>query len=327
MTFENVAYLFDTTMLGSEKLSSVYGVLSFVGNSLLIPTYAKETIAELKFSVTDECDLTEWVSDPEKSESLYNLLIKVYDDVDKLGITSFFIEKDYSAFIYLIGLMVTNIKVDEPNFRTYLDNLYYAYQGEYPDGIKRDNLFETVTVFNQRIQHLLQTQKEHQYFNSLLNVNGRKLSDQISALQMVEEGNNDAFMLADSYFYTKQLMDIYKEKGVHNVYVSPNTAKRFSDAVSYFLNTPEMCVNERSQTKEEYVMVSQLARIIMKISNHYMGKIVDTKDIRNFDENDKYLFVIVWMIMHGGDNNMFINGRSYDLIREVFMSLKRDMSV
>ena len=114
---------------------------------------------------------------------------------------------------------------------------------------------------------------------------------------------------------------------MHSVYVSPDAAKRFSDAVGRFLYAPEVCVNDSSQAKEEYVMVSHLARIIMKISNHYMGKIVDTKDIRNLDEMDRYLFVIVWMIMHGGDNNMFINGRSYDLIKDVFMSLKKDMSV
>ena len=327
MTFENVAYLFDSSMLGGDKSSSIYGVLSFVGNSLFIPAYAKETVAQLNFSVTDEYNLSEVLNDPEKSESLFHLLINVYDDIEKLGITSFFIEKNYSAFVYLMGVMASNIKIDDPYFRTYLDNLYYAYQNEYSDGIKRDNIEETVTIFNHRIQNLLQTQKEHHFFKSLLSESGRKLSEQLSLLNMIEKDNYDAFTLADNFFYTKQLINTYKEKGVHSVYVSPDAAKRFSDAVGRFLYAPEVCVNESSQAKEEYVMVSHLARIIMKISNHYMGKIVDTKDIRNLDEMDRYLFVIVWMIMHGGDNNMFINGRSYDLIKDVFMSLKKDMSV
>jgi len=327
MTFENVAYLFDSSMLGGDKSSSIYGVLSFVGNSLFIPAYAKETVAQLNFSVTDEYNLSEVLNDPEKSESLFHLLINVYDDVEKLGITSFFIEKNYSAFVYLMGVMASNIKIDDPYFRTYLDNLYYAYQNEYSDGIKRDNIEETVTIFNQRIQDLLQIQKEHHFFKSLLSESGRKLSEQLSLLKMIEKDNYDAFTLADNFLYTKQLINTYKEKGVHSVYVSSDAAKRFSDAMGRFLYVPEVCVNESSQAKEEYVMVSHLARIIMKISNHYMGKIVDTKDIRNLDEMDRYLFVIVWMIMHGGDNNMFINGRSYDLIKDVFMSLKKDMSV
>lgn len=327
MTFENVAYLFDSSMLGGDKSSSIYGVLSFVGNSLFIPAYAKETVAQLNFSVTDEYNLSEVLNDPEKSESLFHLLINVYDDVEKLGITSFFIEKNYSAFVYLMGVIASNIKIDDPYFRTYLDNLYYAYQNEYSDGIKRDNIEETVTIFNQRIQDLLQTQKEHHFFKSLMSESSRKLSEQLSLLNMIEKDNYDAFTLADNFFYTKQLINTYKEKGVHSVYVSPDAAKRFSDAMGRFLYAPEVCVNESSQAKEEYVMVSHLARIIMKISNHYMGKIVDTKDIRNLDEMDRYLFVIVWMIMHGGDNNMFINGRSYDLIKDVFMSLKKDMSV
>lgn len=327
MTFENVAYLFDSSMLGGDKSSSVYGVLSFVGNSLIIPSYAKDTVAQLHFSVTEDCDLSELLNDPEKSESLFNLLIKVYDDVEKLGITSFFIEKDYSAFIYLLGLMVTNVKVDDPNFTSHLGNLYSAYKNEYPDGFKHDNIEETVTIFNQRVQDLLQSQKDFNCFRSLLNESGRKLSEQISLLQMVEKNNNDAFMLADSFFYTKQLIDTFKEKEVHNVYASPNAAKRFTDALGYFLYKPEVSVNESSQTKEDYVMVSHLARIILKMFNHYMNKIVDAKDVCNLDEIDKYLFVITWMILHGGDNNMFINGRSYDLIMEVFVSLKKDMSV
>lgn len=327
MTFENVAYLFDTTMLGTEKPSSIYGVLSFVGSSLYIPAYAKEAISQFNISATEGDSISELLSDPEKSESIFHLLISVYDDVEKLGITSFFIEKNYSAFVYLMGVLASNNKVDDSNFRTYLDNLYCAYQSEYPDGIKRDNIEETVTVFNQRIQSLLQTQKDHHYFKSLLSENACRLSEQLSLLKMIEKDNKDAFTLADDFFYTKQLVDTYKEKGVRNVYVSPDAAKRFSDAVGRFLYAPEVCVNQSGQTKDEYDMVSNLARIIMKISNHYMGKIVDTKDIRNLDDIDKYLFVIVWMIMHGGDNNMFINGRSYNLIKEVFVSLKKDMSV
>ena len=57
MKFENVAYLFDTSMLGTGKKNSVYGVLSFVGNSLFVPAYAKETMAQFNVSVTDETAL------------------------------------------------------------------------------------------------------------------------------------------------------------------------------------------------------------------------------------------------------------------------------
>lgn len=327
MTFENVAYLFDSSMLGGDKSSSIYGVLSFVGNSLLIPAYAKETVAQLKFSVTDEYDLSEVLNDPEKSESLFNLLIKVYDDVEQLGITSYFIEKDYSAFIYLMGLMLTNVQADEPNFRTHLDNLYFAYQKVYDDGIKRDSISETVTVFNQRIQHLLQTQKEHQFFKSLLNEKGRQLSEQISILQLLEKDSESDFMVADYFFYTKQLTEIYKENGVHDIYASSYAAERFSKAIGRFFKSAEVNLNASGQPDEDYETVSQLARILLMISDYYVGKIVETKDIKELDEMDRYLFVIVWMILHGGENNMFINGSSYDVIKDVFLSLKKGMDV
>lgn len=326
MTFENVAYLFDNTILGVEKSSSVYGVLSFVGSSLYIPAYAKETIDQCKFSVAEVGALSELLQDPVKSESLFNLLIKLYDDIDKLGITSFFIEKDYSAFTYMMGLMVTNINVDNPNFRTYLDNLYFAYNKSYSDGIQRNSVDDTVTVFNQRIQNLLQTQKEHGFFRQLLSEYGRNLNDQVAVLKMLEKDNED-YMVADSFFYTKQLIDIYKSKSVHDVYASPNAGKRFSDSIGLFYKAADVNVIIRSQYDEEYEMVSRLAQIIMMIANYYVGKIVDLKGLREFDDIDKYIFVIVWMILHGGDNNMFINGRSYEVIKEMFLSLKKDMDV
>lgn len=327
MTFENVAYLFDTAVLGTEKNNSVYGVLSFVGGSLYIPAYAKEAISQFNGLISDGDGIPELLNDSEKSESLFNLLIKLYDDVEKLGITSFFIEKDYSAFIYLMGLMVTNVKVDDPNFRTYLDNLYYAYQTAYKDGVKRGGLEETVIQFNQRIQHLLLSQKEHQFFKNLLSENGRKLSEQISILKMMEKDTDDDFMVADYFFYAKQLIDNYKEKGVHDIYASNNAAKRFSDATGRFFKNSEVSLNVSSRHDDDYAFVTQLACLILQISNHYIGKIVETKEIKDLDEIDKYLFVIVWMILHGGDNNMFINGRSYEMIREVFLSLKKDMDI
>ena len=327
MTFENEAFLFDTTIIGTEKTNSVYGVLSFVGSSLYIPAYAKEAISQFNGSVSEGYGISELLNDSEKVESLFNLLIKLYDDVEKLGITSFFIEKDYSAFIYLMGLMVTNVKVDDFDFRTHLDNLYYAYQKTYNDGIKRGGIDETVTQFNQRIQHLLLSQKEHQFLKNLLSESGRRLSEQTAILKLIEKNTDDDFMVADYYFYAKQLIDNYKENDVHNIFASSNAAKRFSEAIGRFFKNTEVSLNINSRNDNDYVAVSRLARLLLLISNHYIGKIIETKEIKDLDDIDKYLFVIVWMIMYGGDNNMFINGRSYDLIKEVFTSLKKDMSV
>lgn len=327
MTFENVAYLFDTTVLGTEKTSPVYGVLSFVGSSLYIPTYAKEAINQLNILATNGDGISELINDSEKSETLFNLLIKLYDDVEKLGIASFFIEKDYSAFIYLMGLMVTSVKVDDPNFKTHLDNLYYAYQKAYDDGIKRGSLDETVIQFNQRIRHLLLSQKEHQFFKNLLSESARKLSEQIAILKMIEKDSDDDFMVADYFFYAKQLIDNYTEKGVQEIYASNNAAKRFTEATGRFFKNSEVSLKFSSRHNDDYTTVTQLARLILLISNHYISKIVETKEIKDLVDIDKYLFVIVWMILHGGDNNMFINGRSYEMIREVFLSLKKDMDV
>lgn len=326
MTFENVAYLFDTTMLGIGE-HSVYGVLSFVGNTLYLPAYAKEAIEKYDFINRTDDDLSQWLRNPDNGESLFAFLMKLHEDVEKLGISSFFIEKDYSAFIYLLGLMITNTKVEQPNFRTNLDNLYYSYQSTYRDGIKRDNLSETVSVFNQRIHHLVQTQKEHQFFKTLLSESERKLEEQVNILQSIERDARDDFMVADYFFYAKQLVETYKEKGVHEVYSSSHAAKRFSESIRRFSGSSSVNLNTDSHSDYNFEIISKLARIVLMISNYYVGKVVDTKSKEDLDEIDKYLFVIVWMILHGGENNMFINGRSYEFIKKVFLSLKKDMDV
>lgn len=326
MTFENVAYLFDTTMLSNEK-NPVYGVLSFVSNSLYIPAYAKKAIEKYDFINSNDDEIAQWLRNPENEESLFAFLMKLHEDVEKLGISSFFIEKDYSAFIYLLGLMITDSKVEHPNFRTHLDNLYYSYRSTYGDDIKQGGLSETVSVFNQRIHHLVQTQKEHQFFKTLLSENGRKLEDQINVLQSIEHDTGDNYMVIDYFFYANQLAEAYKEKDVHNVYSSPHAAKRFLEAISRFSGISSVSLNIASCSDEDYEVVFKLARIVLMISNYYVGKIVDTKSKEDLDEFDKYLFVVVWMILHSGDNNMFINGRSYEIIKDIFLSLKKNMDV
>jgi len=327
MTFDNVAYLFDTSILGNEKKDSVYGALAFVGNSLYISSYAEDTFRNFDFASIEETGFPEWIKSSENNEMLFNFLIKVYDDVDKLGISSFFIEKEYSVFIYLMGLIVTSIRVTEPDFRTHLDSLYYAYQSVYGDGIRQDSIEETVIVFNQRIRHLIQTQKEHHYFKTLLSENGHNLKEQISVLKLLERNNEGDFMVADYFFYAKQMVENFKKDNVHDIYATHNAAKRFTKATNHFFKSNDVKLNITSQHDLDYEKIYRFAHIILMASNYFVNKILDVSNSKNIDEIDKYLFVIMWMILHGGDNNMFINGRSNELIKELFSSLKKNMDI
>lgn len=327
MTFQNVAYLFDSSILGRDFNCSTRGVLSFVGNSLYLSTYAKDIVEKLDFSDFDGVDFSDWAHSSQNSETFAQFLIKLCDDAGKLGLISFFIEKDYASFLYLLGLMTTSVKVDDPNFRIYLDKLYQGYKSQYQDEIEREDLDKTVTEFNQRILHLLQTQKEHHFFNALFSEHRRELKEQTSILHQIEKEMNSGFMLADSFFYGQQLLKTYRDKEVCEIFSTPRAAQQLQVVAERTNRLKEIEIKTTVGFEGESEYIEKLARLLLRLCHYIIEKVISAKDMDNISEEDKYMFVIVWMILQSGDNNMFVNKRSYDIINEVFMSLKKDMNV
>lgn len=327
MNFENVAFLFDSTMLGVEMNRTVHGTISFVGNPLYISTYAKEAVGKFDFStLTDKHDLMEWLTCAQNEDAIGPFLIKLFEDIGNFGLLSFFIEKDYAAFIYLIGLMCTS-KISDPDFMSNIDALYRAYKLEYDDKIVRDSVDDTITVFNERIHHILQIQKGNHYFESRLKENNRSLSDQITIAQSIKEDGNHDFMVADYYFYGKQIINAYKEKQIQNIYATDSSAKRIEKVMGDLSQSEKMTLHVCSWQEEDFDYVLKFAQIIMMVSNYFIEKIIETKNIELLSEEDRYLFVIIWMILQNGDNSLFVNSRSYELIKEIFFTIKKDMNI
>ena len=327
MNFENVAYLFDSTTFRSELKMTVDGIISFVGNPIYITAYAKDAVDKFDFVSYEGNDFDEWLKVPKNNEAFIPFMLKLYEDVAKLGIVSFFIEKEYSAFVCLLELMCSSINIGDLNFRKYLDKLFLDYQSEYKDSIICDSIDETVTLFNQRIDNLLQIQKGIGSFKSILIENRRELDNQIRILDIIEKVWGTDFRVFDYFFYSNQLIKKYNEAEIKSVYVSSIAAQRFIEMANRSYDTTNIIIRYFSKKDEDYDAVASFARFIMMVSRHYIEKMICAKDIETFSDDDKYLFVIVWMALQSGDSNMFINSRSYEVIKEVFMSLKKEMNV
>lgn len=326
MNFEKVAYLFDTTILNGGRDSSVYGALSLVGAPLYISTYASEEARKFDNIPFHEDNFAEWLKTPKNSEDIITFMIRLYENIDNLGISSFLIEKEFSVFIYLISLMSNSNMADNPKFRTYLDDIYSAYKLEYPDRIKLDSVDETIVVFNQRIQHILQTQKGHEFFKNMLKENGRALNEQLSVHGLVRLGGKEDFMIADHFLYSQQILKDYQNNGVLNIYATQNAGKRFSEAIDVLDKSPKVDISV-NEYNEQRSVISDFAGIMMMSTNHIMEKVLNAKSVDALTEEDKYLLVIVWMIFQNGGSNMFINGKSYNLIKDVFVLLKKEMDI
>lgn len=327
MNFENAAFLFDSTVLGCKSDSTVQGVISFVGNPLYISSYAKEALEKFDFPPASEgYNLKEWLSYAKNEEAFAPFLIKLHDDIGKLGMLSFFIEKDYSVFVFLIGLMC-NLKAPDTRFRTNTDNLYYAYKSEYPDTIVLDNADDTVKIFNERINHIIQTQKNHQYFQNLLKESGRSLVGQLSLVHRMNKDRQQDFILSDQFFYGNQIIQAYKDKGIHDIYATRSAANRLEEVTGHYFKSANVTISIQNSFDNTFDDVLKFARVVLMFSHHFIERILQTSDIDNLSEEDKYMFVIIWMILQSGDNNLFINNRSYELIKDVFLSIKEDMSV
>lgn len=327
MNFENAAFLFDSTVLGCKSDSTVQGVISFVGNPLYISSYAKEALEKFDFpSASENYNLKEWLSYAKNEESFAPFLIKLYVDIGKLGMLSFFIEKDYSVFVFLMGLMC-NLKAPDTGFRTNADNLYHVYKSEYPDTLKIDNADDTVKVFNERIHHIIQTHKHHQYFQNLLKESGRSLDDQLSLVHRMSEDRRHDFIVADQFFYDNQIIHAYKEKEIHDIYANRSAAKRLEEVTGHYFKSANITISTQNSFDNRFDDVLKFARIVLMFSHYYIERILQTSDTDELSEEDKYMFVIIWMILQSGDNNLFVNNQSYEMIKEVFLSIKKDMSV
>ena len=327
MNFENAAFLFDSTVLGCKSDSTVQGVISFVGNPLYISSYAKEALEKFDFPSTFEnYNLKEWLSFAKNEEAFAPFLIKLHDDIGKLGMLSFFIEKDYSVFVFLIGLMC-NLKSPDTGFRTNTDNLYHSYKSEYPEILVLDNADDTVKVFNERINHIIQTQKNHQYFQNLLKESGRSLDDQLSLVHRMNKDRQQDFIVADQFFYGNQIIQAYKEKEIHDIYATRSAANRLEEVTGHYFKSANVTISIQNSFDNRFDDVLKFARVVLMFSHHFIERILQTRDIGDLSEEDKYMFVIIWMILQSGDNNLFVNNRSFELIKEVFLSIKEDMSV
>lgn len=328
MNFENAAFLFDSTVLGHKSYSStVRGVVSFVGNPLYISSYAKEAIEKFDFPTAPEnYNLTDWLSYAKNAEEFAPFLIKLYDDIGKLGMLSFFIEKDYSVFVFLIGLMC-NLKSPDVGFVTNTENLYHTYKSEYPDTPVLDDADKTVMVFNERIHQIIQTQKNHQYFQNLFKESGRGLDDQLSIVHRMNEERQHDFIVADQFFYGNMIINAYKEKEIHNIFATRSAADRLEEVTGHFFQSAGIKISVQNTLVDSFDEVIRFSRIVLMFSHFFIERILQTNDIDDLSEEDKYLFVVIWMILQNGNSNMFINNRSYDLIKELFLSIKKDMNV
>lgn len=327
MNFDNAAFLFDSKILGTEMSNTVQGVVSFVGNPLYISSYAKEAIEKFDIPVASEgYNLKDWLSNAKNDKAFAPFLIKLYDDVGKLGMLSFFIEKDYSVYVFLLGLMC-NIKSVDADFRTNADNLYHAYKSEYPDRLILDNSEDTVTIFNERIRHITQTLKGYNYFHNLFEKYGRSLNDQLSLVRQMNEERRHDFIVADQFFYGNQIIQAYKDKGIHDIYANRSAVNRMEEVTDHYFKSANVAISVQDSPDNSFDDVLKFARVVLLSSHYFIERIIQTNNINDLSEEDKYMLVLIWMILQNGDNNLFINNKSYELIKELFLSIKKDMSV
>lgn len=324
MNFEELAYLFDSSILGDREGESVGVVQSYIGNPLYLQTYAREALDKFDYISLEDIDINDWLKKQDNIESLVDFLLNLYEDFGKLNVTSFFIEKDYTLFIYLIGLLIPSSEISDPSFRINIDNLYIAYKNYYNDGIKRDTIVDTITVFNERVESLICSDIEHVKFKTLLQEKKRSIGDQLLLFQKIAS-EADGFIITDYFFYVKQLHDIYHNKGIKNIYATEDVANRFMEATKRFHKSSDGIVNIKKTFYDKDELVYKFARFIMMLSSFYIEKIFDIKDVKTVDEEEKYLYVILWLLFQSGDSYMFINNNTYEVMKDVFMSLKKEI--
>ena len=143
---------------------------------------------------------------------------------------------------------------------------------------------------------------------------------------MNEDRQHD-FIVADQFFYGNQIIHAYREKEIHDIYATRSAANRLEEVTGHFFKNVNVSVTVSNSPDDSFDDVLKFAKIVLLFSHYFIERIIQASSVNDFSDEDKYMFVIIWMILQNGDNNLFINNKSYELIKELFLSIKKDMSI
>ena len=326
MEFQNnVALLYDSFILNQEK-SKIYSVLSFTGNAAYIKALASDLINDFSINEIEDIDIELLLHDMQKSVRLLALLGKLSENKDKVGFVSYFVDKDYGLYLFLMGLLFPNLVDSSENKAGFIDFVYKQYSKKTNNNDGEINVYENFEILNRYVKGLINTHSEYSQNRSYYVDNSEKVANLATALESLYSSNVSDKLLSEFIFYSHDIIKIYQSLGVNDIRSTRNAGERLHSVVRLMPDKESLNISFLTDDdSNDYVR--KLAIVLLKLVEYNMRNLYKVKDIRDLSENDRYLFVIVWSLFQGKKNEWMFSKDIFQKIRELFESVKKAFNV
>ena len=326
MEFQNnVALLYDSFVLNQVR-SKLYSVLSFTGNAAYINALASDLINDFGLIEIEDADIKKWIDDAQRSVKLLALLGRLAESKDKIGIISYFVDKNYGLYLFLFGMLFPEIDKAGDDITALIEYVYKHYSKKTFRDDGAIDLKDNFEILNHYVKGLVYTQTEFAKYRPYYTDNSRKVEDLINALKTVYSDDIPDKLLSEFMFYSKDIVKKYQSLGVNDVRCTKNAGERLQSAVHLMTNCDSISFSfiHENDNKDN---VRKLVVILLKLVEYNMCKLYDTRDVKGLTENERYLFVIVWTLFQGKKNEWMFSKEIFHKIRDLFESVKKELNV
>ncbi len=321
----NTAYLFDSKSWKNQK-SSFYNVISYTGNDVVIDSLINELINKYDIkSITSE-DISSWLEEDDNITSLLNLLHLMSMQKNRLSITSSFVEKDYGLFMFITGMLLSTINSeDKPTFDD-LEFIYETYSITKKQTCDSESLVQRFDIIDNILNHQIQHYNKYKKFESIYSNNRLKVLDFISKVDRFNHEYPDEFLLSEYVLYTKQYLNIYKVNQIENIYSLGATINNILFAYKIRGEAPSPTIKAISQDniKDNLLLLSES---LFKVIDYIFTKLNNIEDINEMTEDDKCLFIAVWLLFQGENCDWILSPSLFGKIKTLFSSIEKDIKI
>ena len=326
MEFQNnVALLYDSFVLNQVR-SRIYSVLSFTGNAAYINALASDLINDFGLAGIEDADIKTWVDDAQRGVKLLALLGKLAENKDKIGIISYFVDKNYGLYLFLLGMLFPEIDKAGDDIAGFIEYVYKHYSKKTIRDDGDIDLKDSFEILNHYVKGLVCTQTEFAKYRPYYTDNSEKVDNLLNALKTVYSDDIPEKLLSEFMFYSKDIVKKYQSLGVNDVRCTKNAGERLQSTIRLMTNNDSINISFTLEN-DNSDGVRKLVTILLKLVEYNMCKLYDTKDVKDLTENDRYLFVIVWSLFQGKKNEWMFSKDVFQKIRDLFESVKKELNV
>ena len=321
----NTAYICDS-LSKDNRNTLFYNVLSFTGNDVILDSRISELLSKLNLESVSLDEIQNWLSNDDNYTNLLNLLHIMSRQKDQIGIISSFVEIEYGIFLFIAGMMFSTTNPSEVIPLEYLEQLYCSYSNMVNHQIQLTTLAQRFDNIDKIVSQQIRTNNKYKKYESFYLENRSKVINLISIVERNHLEEPELFLLSEFIFYSRQYISIYKTNNIKKINGLKNTIDNLLFA---FKLKNETCTSEMiiidEKMKEDSVPV--FSNFVLSVLDYILNKLGFINDANELPENDKYLFLAIWLLFQGENCDWILSPMCFEKINTLFNSIEKEITI